>query len=113
MFNAVTFEAFLKVLLRRRSRRKKMVVVLDNASYHRAKRLRPLLAAHRDHFELLFLHPYSPQLAPIERVWRLTRRMATHNLHFHSLDELFTAVESRFTPWRKPNQILRRLCGIT
>ena len=90
-----------------------LVVVLDNASYHRAKLLQPLLAAHREHFELLFLPPYSPQLAPIERVWRLTRRLATHNLHFNSLDELVAAVESPFNQWRKPNKVLQRLCGVT
>ena len=45
-----------------------MVVVLDNARYHHAKLLRPLLSAHRQHLELHFLPPYSPQLAPIERV---------------------------------------------
>jgi transposase len=113
VFNAATFETFLKALLRRRSRHKKMIVVLDNASYHRAKLLKPWLHAHRASIELLFLPPYSPQLAPVERVWRLTRRLATHNLHFNSLDDLTTAVESRFKHWRKPNPVLRRLCGIT
>ena len=112
-FNAAAFEAFLRVLLRRRSRQKKMVVVLDNASYHRAKVLRPLLHAHQDHLELLFLPPYSPQLAPIERVWKLARRLATHNLYFDTLEDLLTAVESCFLKWRKPNRVLQRLCGIT
>ena len=49
VFNAVTFEVFLKALLRRRSRHKKMVVVLDNASYHRAKLLQPLAAGSETH----------------------------------------------------------------
>ncbi|MCS1412565.1 MAG: hypothetical protein M2R46_00272 [Verrucomicrobia subdivision 3 bacterium] len=71
VFNAATFEAFLKVLLRRCSRNQKMVVILDNARYHHAKLLKPLLRAHRTHLNLLFLPPYSPQLAPIKRVWKL------------------------------------------
>ena len=111
VFNAVTFEAFLKVLLRRRSRHKKMVVMLDNARYHHAKLLKPLLAAHRAHRALLFLPPYSPQFAPIERVWKLTGRLATHNLYFSSLEELLTTVESCFDPWRKPDRVLKQLCG--
>ena len=94
------------------SRHKKMVVVLDNASDHRARLLQPWLAAHRDHFELLFFPPYSPQLAPIKHVWRLTCRLATHNLHLHSLDELVAAVESPFNQWGKRNRVLQRLCGI-
>lgn len=113
VFNAATFETFLKVLLRRRSRNKKMVVILDNARYHHAKLLKPLLKAHRAHLELLFLPPYSPQLAPAERVWKLTRRLATHNLYFSSLEELLAAVETCFNQWRKPNRVLQRLCGIT
>lgn len=112
-FNAVTFEAFLKQLLRHRPRQRKLVALLDNARYHHAKRLQPWLQQHQDHLELLFLPPYSPQLAPIERVWKLARRLATHNRYFASLEEVRAAVESCFEPWKKPNEDLRRLCGIS
>ena len=37
IFNAQSFEVFLKQLLRHRSRGKKMVIVLDNARYHHAR----------------------------------------------------------------------------
>jgi len=111
-FDAVTFETFLKKLLRHRSRGKRMVVVLDNARYHHAILLKPLLRKYRAVLTLLFLPPYSPQLAPIERVWKLARRMATHNRFFATLSELLTAVEKCFARWRQPNSVLRRLCGI-
>ena len=111
-FNAETFGAYLKTLLRHRARNKKMVVILDNARYHHANLLAPWLKRHRARFELLFLPPYSPQLAPIERVWKLARRVATHNRYFPSLEELQAAVETCFDQWQKPNPVLRRLCGI-
>lgn len=111
-FDALTFEAFLKKLLRHRSRGKRMVVVLDNARYHHAVLLAPLLRKYRNALRLLFLPPYSPQLAPIERVWKLARRMATHNRFFATLGEVLAAVEQCFDRWRKPNSVLRRLCGI-
>jgi transposase len=111
-FNAQTFEVFLKKLLRHRSRGKKMMIVLDNARYHHAKLLAPLLRQHRKHLALLFLPPYSPQLAPIERVWKLARRLATHNRYFATLDEVLMAIECCFDLWTKPNPVLRRLCGI-
>ena len=111
-FNALTFEAFLKKLLRHRSRGKRMVIVLDNAKYHHAVLLAPLLRRYRKVLILRFLPPYSPQLAPIERVWKLARRLATHNRFFATLDELLAVVESCFDLWRKPNPVLRRLCGI-
>ena len=73
-FDAVTFESFLKKLLRHRSRGKRMVIVLDNARYHHAILLAPLLRQYRKVLSLLFLPPYSPQLAPIERVWKLVQK---------------------------------------
>ena len=111
-FNAATFETFLKTQLRHRSRNTRMVLVLDNARYHHAVLLKPLRRKYRAVLTLLFLPPYSPQLAPIERVWKLARRLATHNRFFATLDDVLTAVSTCFDRWRTPNSVLRRLCGI-
>jgi transposase len=111
-FDAVTFESFLKKLLRHRSRGKRMMVVLDNARYHHAVLLKPLLRKYRTVLSLLFLPPYSPQLAPIERVWKLARRLATHNRFFANLSDVLAAVEQCFDRWRQSNSTLQRLCGI-
>jgi transposase len=111
-FDALTFEAFLKTLRRHRARGTRMIIVLDNATYHHARRLKPWLRKSRRALTLLFLPPYSPQLAPIERVWKLARRMATHNRFFPTLSDLLAAVEPCFDHWQKPNAVLRRLCGI-
>src|SRR5439155_10392063 len=72
VFNGETFEAFLKRLLRHRSRGKRMLIVVDNAKYHHSVSLAPFLRRYRNVLSLLFLPPYSPQLAPIERVWTLS-----------------------------------------
>jgi len=112
VFDAQTFQGFLAKLVQHRTRRKRMVIILDNARYHHAKLLAPFLAKHRKVLTLVFLPPYSPQLAPIERVWKLTRRLATHNCHFPTLAMLIESVEECFADWHKPNVILRRLCGM-
>jgi transposase len=112
VFNGETFQAFLKILLRHRSRGKRMIIVLDNAKYHHAKLLAPFLHDYRRVLSLLFLPPYSPQLAPIERVWKLTRRLAVHNRYFTTLQELLDAVSACFDRWRSPNSVLHRLCRI-
>lgn len=65
-FDAVMFENFLKKLLRHRSHSKRIVVVLDNARYHHAILRKPLLLKYRAVLSLLFLPPYSLQLAPVE-----------------------------------------------
>ena len=111
-FDAETFRSFLGKLLRCRTHGKRMVIILDNARYHHAKLLAPFLAKHRNVLTLVFLPPYSPQLAPIERVWKLTRRLATHNCYFPTLAALVEVVENCFVDWRKPNSILYHLCGI-
>jgi transposase len=111
-FNTASLEAFLKKLLRHRSRDRRMVAVLDNAPCHHATALWPLLRKYRRVLNLLFLPPYSPQLAPIERLWKLARRLATHNRYFATLDKLIAAVGDCFNWWSKPNPVLRRLCGI-
>ena len=56
-FNAATFETFLKTPLRHRSRDTRMVLVLDNARYHHAVLLKPLLRKYRAVLTLLFLPP--------------------------------------------------------
>ena len=110
VFNAQTFQAFLRRLVRHRRRGRRMVIALDNAGYHHARMLRPWLHRMRRILRLEFLPPYSPQLAPIERVWKLARRLATHNQYFAILDQLVAAIVFRFRQWRKANRVLHRLC---
>lgn len=112
-FDAVTFEAFLRQLLHHHRPGKRMVILLDNARYHHAKLLKGFLRRNRRRLRLLFLPPYSPQLNPIERVWKLTRRLATHNRYFATLGELLQAVLERFALWRRENRQLTQLCDIT
>jgi transposase len=111
-FNAETFQSFLQHLLRHRRAGKVQVLIVDNAKYHHANALRPWLDAHRDVLRLDFLPPYSPDLNHQERVWKLTRRMVTHNTYFPLLDTLVEAVLQQFALWDKPNETLRRLCAI-
>ena len=111
-FDAITFGTFLRKLLRHRRRGRRLLVVLDNARYHHARLLSPFLRAHRSVLKLLFLPPYSPDLNPTERVWKLTRRICTHNEYFPELQDLVNAVSNQMLLWQKPNKILFELGGI-
>ena len=73
-FDAVSTWNFLR-LLRRRSlnSRRRVIVITDNAKYHHAKLHSAWRQEHQAHFRLDYLPPYSPELNPIERVWKLTR----------------------------------------
>ncbi|MBM3883242.1 MAG: IS630 family transposase [Verrucomicrobia bacterium] len=112
-FNGDTFTAFLRTLLRRRAQGRRMVVVSDNAAYRKSPPVRAFVAQCDKRLELLYLPPYSPDLNPIERVWKLTRRLCTHNRYFPDLDELREIVGEQLRAWWKPNEALRRLCRIT
>jgi transposase len=112
-FDAITFWDFLKKLLRYRPLNQRIVLILDNARYHHAKLPQPFLAEKRYDLSLLFLPPYSPELNPVERVWKLARRVCTHNQYFPLLNNLIDAVTQQLESWKKPNKTLQRLCGIT
>lgn len=111
-FDANSFKAFLQILLRRRRRGRKLVVIVDNARWHHARALRPWLHKHRRELRLDFLPPYSPDLNPVERVWKLTRTLCTHNVYFETLPALIAVVRDQFAQWFHPNLQLRRLCAI-
>jgi transposase len=113
-FNGTSFHEFLKQLNRVGGRSgRRVIVILDNARYHHAKLLQEWRALHQDHFELLFLPPYSPELNPAERVWKLTRRLCLHNRYFPTLSHVAAAAEKQFASWGLPNNTLRQLCAIT
>jgi len=90
IFNYLTtidaIRAFLKV--HRPPRGKKYVIIMDNAPWHK-KVYRLIMAENNEGYadiqkyaSILLLPPYSPDLNPIERVWRITRRENIHNRFF-------------------------------
>ena len=74
-----------------RRNRPRLFMILDNASYHKSKAVRAHVESAGGYVELEFLPPYTPQLNPVETVWRdLKRRLAGR--FFRSLDELKAAI---------------------
>lgn len=56
-----------------------VVLVLDNASYHRSPVVRQWWAAHHDRITPYWLPVYSPELNLIERLWRFVKdKLACH-----------------------------------
>lgn len=113
-FNKETFFGFMRQLKQAACRMgRRVVVITDNANYHHANLHKDWRLTHADHFELHFLPPYSPDLNPIERVWKLTRRLCLHNRYFPVLEDIVAVVESQFDAWSRGNSTLQRLCAIT
>ena len=113
-FNAQSFHNFMeKLLVVGSTEGRKMVLITDNAKYHHAKLHREWREEHADRFVLYFLPPYSPDLNPVERVWKLVRRICLHNRYFHTLKEIEEVVENQFLQWSLVSDTLRKLCAIT
>ena len=116
IFNAVTFQKFLEktvieatVGVNNYGRKKKILVVLDNAKYHHAKIIQPWLEEMKDVIELFFLPPYSPDLNAIEMLWKKTRRDVTHNRFFESLDNLKYDLKMYWNQFTNINDELKSL----
>jgi transposase len=71
------------------STKKRIILVLDQAGWHTAKKLRVPEAIH-----LEFLPSHSPELQPSERLWPLSNE-GVANRHFEQIDDLEKALVER------------------
>ena len=71
----------------------RMVVFMDNVSYHGKERLERLSRELDGEIAFRFFPPYTPELSPIEMFWREIRRH-TRNTYFASVEKFISAVDS-------------------
>lgn len=94
----------------------RIYMILDNASWHvKAKRLirdenNKEYADIREKVTFLDIPPYSPDLNPIEQLWRKARHEVTHNRFFKCLADLKAALASFFSKFIAPNEEIASLC---
>ena len=79
---------------------------------HKSYKVKEFVAKHKKRLELLYLPSYSPDLNPIERVWKHLRYHVTHNVYFETLQLLENAIISYLKEHAKPNESLKSLCCI-
>jgi transposase len=106
VFNGETFWAFLRRLVAKYKGRK-VFLVIDNAPCHNLPEAgKAWLAENRQSIELHRLPPYSPELNPIEPVWKVTRKMTTHNRFYATTDERDVALRKTFATFRRNPSLL-------
>lgn len=103
VFNAGTYLAFLRQLSTD-YRARGAILVQDNASYHKDRRVWEWFAANRSWLEVHQLPPYSPEFNPVERLWQHVRKNGTHNRYFETIQELAATLSHVFAkiqaePW--------------
>ncbi|WP_417904470.1 IS630 family transposase [Candidatus Tisiphia endosymbiont of Micropterix aruncella] len=75
---------FLQRLEEENSDKERIYLICDNASYHKSKKVKEYLVNTK--IELVFLPPYSPNLNPIERLWKFMHSITTNNRLLSKLD---------------------------
>lgn len=93
-FNAATYEAFLRQLLE--SITAPIILIEDGASYHRSQAVEQFRQAHAERLTVHRLPAFSPELNPIEKLWKNTKKKATHLKYFKAFDELRASVLKAF-----------------
>jgi putative transposase len=96
--DAIKCEAFLERLAEQADPRGLTVVVLDNARFHKAQNIKAKEAVWQAKgLFLRYLPPYSPQLNPIEALWRVLKGFLLPRRLYASLKDLNKAVLSVLT----------------
>ncbi len=65
----------------------KIVIIWDNASWHKSKTVREFLKQHPEKFLLFAFPPYYPDENPQEHVWKAGRAKITHNVFIDKIDQ--------------------------
>jgi len=94
--NGETFCNFLEAVAVQNSEYQVFMMFIDRATYHRSKRVREHIYELRRegyNFKLIWLPRYSPDLSPIEQLWRPFKR-GIHNRIINTKEELRLAVSA-------------------
>lgn len=70
-------------------------VILDNARSNKNKKLDEFLQTSR--IKVHYLPPYSPNLNPIERLWKIMRETTVYNRYYESSVDFFKEIRRFFT----------------
>lgn len=74
-----------------------LIVVMDNASWHKSASARAALALFESRLLVVFLPPYAPHLNPIERYWRHLKDQVCADKLYPSMEALHDALVKELT----------------
>ena len=97
----------LRAIRRKNPDEHNLYLVLDNAPYNRSGAVRKL--ATQLNIKLLYLPPYSPNLNPIERLWKFMKIKIMANEHYDTIAEFRKALSEFFRGIRKYRSELESL----
>ena len=108
--NSLTFKHFLRNLFEKLDRKKKYVLILDNAGFHKTQCIKKLLDEYSSQISVEHIPPYSPELNPIETCWKVTKNNVTKSQYFEDIDEMQEALENFWERHIFTQNFMRYLC---
>lgn len=106
MFNGHTFHEFLLQLTAKYAPRK-IFLVIDNGPCHWLDDAgKAWLKANSKKIELHRLPGYSPEFNPTEGVWKVTRKLATHNRFYRTTDERDSSLRATFKRFQRSPHLI-------
>jgi len=83
--NGETMQQFFEEIKQKHPSKKEIHIILDGAGYHKSKDL--IDKAKQLKIKLHYLPPYSPNLNPIERLWKVMNEHVRNNQYFSTAKE--------------------------
>ncbi len=105
--NSASFIRFLEELLVHQYPDRRVVLVLDNAAYHKSASALAALSLFEHRVLVIWLPPYCSDLNPIELFWRYLKDHACANKLQDNMDEVVKAAEKLMTAQNCPTSNLR------
>lgn len=90
MLNAQATISFLDKIEKAYPTKRKIHIFLDNARYYKNQAVKNYLEGSK--IQLHFLPPYSPNLNPIERLWKWLKQRVIYNTYYEYFDDFRQAV---------------------
>ena len=84
--------AFLDRILHGRTR--PLLVIADNAPFHRSKEVRNFVRAHRHQIRMFFFPTYSPKLNPDEQVWNEVKHRQLEKQPIKNKPDLYRRIDN-------------------
>ena len=100
-----SIKQFLGKLRKNHPDKRKIHIILDNAGYHKSQGVRNF--AKELSIELHYLPPYSPNLNPIERLWKIMHEQVSYNKYYEKFSEFTEATLKFFRHIGKNKKLLQ------
>lgn len=94
-FNGATYVEFLEQIIQTSS--SPIILVEDGAPYHGSQVVKEFVENHSEQISIERLPAFSPDFNPIEKLWKNTKKEATHCKYFETFEELRESVVKAFS----------------